>query len=323
MRQTNPHPQQRRGASKQRAASMSMALMPGYVVNGSSVMSGLSNVSSDHHRSFVDPEGYQASIRGGDSLYSVLARGTFHAELTDVTVGALKLQRGRKSLPRLAASGMPADKVGILAWFGVGRLPVVRGVQISPGEMLSLGPGMQSHHRTSGPNEFVALTLDASELNRAANELTGRDLTPAAGSFCGHPFICSPGCFPSSMPRPALAKPHPEIFSSSQASRALEQALLQPMIECLCVERHARKPARAAAARLWRNASKRRSKPTSTSRYPFLTFIGRSAYPNGLCAIFARSNWECRQCASWLCAVCIWRAWRCCEPTTTPQRSRR
>ena len=144
-------------------------------------MSGLSNVSSDHHRSFVDPERYQGSIRGGDSLYSVLTRGTFHAELTDVTVGALKLQRGRESLPRLAASGMPADKVGILAWFGDGRLPVVRGVQISPGEVLQLAPGMQSHHRTSGPNEFVALTLDASELNRAANELTGRDLTPAAG----------------------------------------------------------------------------------------------------------------------------------------------
>jgi AraC-like DNA-binding protein len=193
-------------------------------------MSGLASVPSDYHRSFVDPERYHASIRGGDSLYSVLARGTFHAELTDITVGALKLQRGRETLPRLAASGMPAEKVGILAWFGDGRLPVVRGVQISPGEVLSLGPGMQSHHRTSGPNEFVSLTLDATELNRAAIELAGRDLTPAAGMLSVIDAATR------------VSKTTPEVFSSPQASRALEQALLQPMIECL-LHREARREA--------------------------------------------------------------------------------
>jgi AraC-like DNA-binding protein len=205
-------------------------------------MSGLSSVSSDYNRSFVDPERYHASIRGGDSLYSVLARGTFHAELTDITVGTLKLQRGRETLPRLAASGMPADKVGILAWFGDGRLPVVRGVQISPGEVLSLAPGMQSHHRTSGPNEFVALTLDASELNRAANELTGRDLTPGAGIVLRPPGQLLARLLSVIDAATRVSKTTPEVFSSPQASRALEQALLQPMIECL-LDREARQEA--------------------------------------------------------------------------------
>ena len=121
---------------------------------------------STHSRSFVDPDQYQAAIRGGDSLYSILGRGAFGADLTEIEVGRVKLQRGRETLPRLAASGMPANKVGILAWPSTDRLPVVRGAQIQPGELLLLAPGMQSHHRTSGPNEFWCITLDAAELAR-------------------------------------------------------------------------------------------------------------------------------------------------------------
>ena len=66
-------------------------------------------------------------------------RGEFHAELTDIEVGRLKLQRGQENLPRLAASGMLWQQGRVLLWPGNGRLPVVRGVQMRPGELLCLG----------------------------------------------------------------------------------------------------------------------------------------------------------------------------------------
>jgi hypothetical protein len=132
-------------------------------------------------RTFTDSDEYQSAIRGGDGLYSVLGRGTFAADLTTIELGRLTLQRGREHLPRLASSSMPPNRVGMLGWFGDRQLPIVRGLQMRHGDWLCLDSGMQSNHRTFGPNDFAALTLDASDLTRAAVELTGRELTVTPG----------------------------------------------------------------------------------------------------------------------------------------------
>ena len=137
--------------------------------------------------SFDDPDRYHAAIRGGDSLLSFLERGIFRAQLTTLEVGQVTLQRGREILPRLSSSGMPPNKVGVLGWFGGGELPIVRGIQMRRGDWVCLGPGMQSHHRSSGPVDFVTLTLDASDLTRTAFELTGRAVTVEAGKVLRPP----------------------------------------------------------------------------------------------------------------------------------------
>ena len=129
-------------------------------------------------RSFVDPDQFQSQVRGGD-MYNLLGRGTFRAELMDIQLDKLFLQRGREPLPRLSSSSIPPNRVGIVGWFNDGQLPVIRGAQMRPGEFMCLGLGMQSHHRTFGRNDFATLTLDASDLSRAAmGFLTGRDLAP-------------------------------------------------------------------------------------------------------------------------------------------------
>jgi AraC-like DNA-binding protein len=188
---------------------------------------------NSYSRSFADPDEYQAAVRGGDRLYSLLGRGEFHADLTDIEVGRLKLQRGQENLPRLAASGMPGNKVGVLLWPGNGRLPVVRGVQMRPGELLCLGLGMQSHHRTSGPNTFAMLTLDASDLAVAAQDLTGRDLAVTTGKVLRppeHTFASLVSVVEAAI---RVSGTTPIVFSSPAAAKGLEQALLQPMIACL------------------------------------------------------------------------------------------
>ncbi len=149
-------------------------------------MDGSRSIPGSSHDSFVDPDQYHSAIRGGDHLLSFLARGAFRADVTTVGLSQVMLQRGRENLPRLS-SGMPPGKVGLLGWFGDGELPVVRGVQMRRGDWMCLGPGMQSHHRSAGPIDFVTLTLDANDLNQAAIDLTGGELTVAGGKVLRPP----------------------------------------------------------------------------------------------------------------------------------------
>jgi AraC-like DNA-binding protein len=199
----------------------------------SNLMNSLHGVSDSCSRSFVDPEEYQAAIRGGDSLLSFLGRGTFRGEVTTIEVGQVMLQRGCETLPRLSSSRMPTNKVGILGWPGDGALPVVRGVQMRRGQWMSLGLGMQSHHRTFGPVDFVSLTVDASDLTRAAIELTGQELTVTAGKILQPPDDV--GAQLSSVIEAAIrvSRTTPGMLMAPRASIALEQALLRLMIMCL------------------------------------------------------------------------------------------
>jgi AraC-like DNA-binding protein len=196
-------------------------------------MNSQNGIAGARRHSFVDPDQFQAAVRGGDNMYNLLGRGAFRAELTDIEAGQVLLQRGNETLPRLTSSSMPPNRVGILGWFNDGQLPVVRGAQMQRGEFMCLGLGMQSHHRTFGRNDFAALTLDVRDLARATMDLTGRELTVTAGKVIRPPDHLGTWLLSviDAATRASLATPG--IFTSPQAADALEQALLRPMIRCL------------------------------------------------------------------------------------------
>jgi AraC-like DNA-binding protein len=190
-------------------------------------------VSGAGSRRFGDPDQFQAAIRGGDTMYTLLARGVFHAELTDIKVGQLLLQCGSETLPRLASTSMPPNRVGILGWLGDSQLPVVRGAQMRQGEFMSLGLGMQSDHRTFGCNEFAALTLDATDLTRAAMDLTGCELAVPVGKVLRPPDHLGTWLLSVIGAAKRAQQSTPGIFTLPAVADALEQALLRPMIRCL------------------------------------------------------------------------------------------
>ncbi len=195
-------------------------------------MTALSS-GSPYTRRFDDPDHYQTSICGGGSFLTLLGRGNFSADLSRIEVGSLTLQNGLETLPRLAATAIPRDKVGILLWFDNNRLPVVRGVQIQPGELMCLGPGMESFHRTFGPNEFAALTLDATEFAGAVHDFTGCDLVVAAGEVVRPPEHVFDRVRSTIRSAIRVSKSQPKMFLSPQAVNGLEEALLRSMIACL------------------------------------------------------------------------------------------
>jgi AraC-like DNA-binding protein len=185
------------------------------------------------HQSFDDFDQYRSAIRGGEVGYGLIGRGVFRAELTSIEAGRLFLQRGRANLPRLVASSMPSKRVGILGWLGDGQLPVVRGAQIRQGEFMCLGSGMESHHRNFGCNDFAALTLDATDLARAAMDLTGRELVVNAGKVLRPPDHLGVWLLSVIDAATRASLTTPDVFTSAPAVDALEHALLRPMIRCL------------------------------------------------------------------------------------------
>lgn len=190
-------------------------------------------ISACSSRVFVDADEYQSSIRGGDNLLTFLAGGVFRAELTTIQVGKLTLQRGRENLPRLATTSMPPNIVGILGWLGDGAFPVVRGVQIRQGEWMSLGLGMQSHHRTAGPVNYVALTINSGDLAQAAIDQTGIPVSVTGGKVLRVPEYLGAWLMSVIDAASRAVETTAGIFASPLAADALEHALLRPMIMCL------------------------------------------------------------------------------------------
>src|SRR4051794_4111913 len=186
-------------------------------LNGSAKMTFHQSMPPIYYRRFNDPLHYAANVSNGDNLFSVLKRGTFTAELTSIAIGRMTLQRGREVLPRLASMGS-RSRVGILGWFNETQLPVVRGTQMRQGDWLSLGEGMESHHRTFGPNFFVPLALHASDRARAEIVVIGRKLRVRGGTVIRPPAELSARLMSMIDAATRVTRTTPEVFMAPLAA---------------------------------------------------------------------------------------------------------
>ena len=182
---------------------------------------------------FTEPDQFQAAVRGGGCSYSILGRGAFGADLTTIDVGRVKLQYAHETLPRLAVSGVPAGKVAILLWPHNGRLPVVRGVQVEMGELLCIGSGVESHHRTTNVNDFASLTLDAPALADAAHDLTSQEFDVASARLLRPPEYLLERLHLLVQSAHRASETMPQVLSSPEATKGFEGTLLQATIACL------------------------------------------------------------------------------------------
>lgn len=196
-------------------------------------MDNQNHVGGSDTVTYFDPDEFQSAVRGGDAMYNVLSRGRYRAELTTIKVGQLMVQRGKEALPRISSTSLPPSMIALCGWFGDGQPPVVRGAQMQRGEFICLGPRMQSHHRTFGNNDFAALTVDVTDLTNAAMDLTGRELAVPAGKVIQPPPHLGVWLLSVIDAATRASMATPDIFQSPPAARALEQALLRPMIGCL------------------------------------------------------------------------------------------
>jgi AraC-like DNA-binding protein len=184
--------------------------------------------------SFVDPYPYQATIRAADMEVLVTGRGNFRAELTQIDLPQLWMQRGRENLPRIFHGAVHTSRAAI-GFLTAANQPAVYhcGAVMRPGDIV-INDSLFMHRRTEAPCEWGAMSLTPDDLAAVGIAISGYELTVPS-----HARIVRPS--PPHMSRllslheqaGQLARNAPDIFAHPDAARALEQALIHAMIDCL------------------------------------------------------------------------------------------
>jgi AraC-like DNA-binding protein len=108
------------------------------------------------------------------------------------------------------------------------------GLELSPDEIIVIGFGTASHHRTSAACRWGAISLTLEDLVAAGQAIIGRELAAPSFTYRIRP---PPSLFArlSSLHEAAghLAKTAPDILSRPEVARALEQALVHAMVSCI------------------------------------------------------------------------------------------
>jgi AraC-like DNA-binding protein len=184
--------------------------------------------------SFEDPYPYQAAIRAANMEVLVTARGDFRAELTQIDLPRLWMQRGQENLPRIFHGAVSTSRAAI-GFLTAANQPAIYhcGAVVRPGDII-VNDSLPMHRRTEAGCQWGAMSLRPDDLAAAGIAISGRELTVPS-----HAHIVRPT--PPHMSRllslheqaGQIARHSPDIFAHPEAARALEQALVHAMIECL------------------------------------------------------------------------------------------
>jgi AraC-like DNA-binding protein len=197
---------------------------------------GAFNMPDSAVMTFTDPDAYHANIRRTQVAEGVVTtRGEYRSELIRTDLHRLWLQRGDETLARVLNFTASGERVPIL--FATDQRQAAMhfsGLELWPDEIIVIGFGTASHHRTSAACRWGAISLTLADLVAAGQAIVGREL--AAPSFT-HRIRPPPAVFArlSSLHEAAghLAKSAPDILTQPEVARALEQALVHTMVSCI------------------------------------------------------------------------------------------
>ena len=184
---------------------------------------------------FDDPYAFQAAVKPAQVELLVTGPGKFKAELNRVELSQLWVQRGSENLPRIVNSATNQDRPPIFFLTRADQASISHsGRDFGFGEIVVVGSGTTSHHRTEGPCDWATLSITADDLAAAGHALNGRDPIDRSNTHYLRPplpamqrllSILEAVAAVANMPAWILAQPEP--------TRALEQALLHVVVQCL------------------------------------------------------------------------------------------
>lgn len=187
------------------------------------------------YRQFTEFDQYEATVRGAQMTGYVAERGAFRAELQQVNLGPLWMQRGHERLPRSAHLNIPADRAPVFFLDSPAQAPIWHsGQEIKPGQLVFWGEAATHYQRTQSGLRWAAMSLSHADLATAAEDLTGAELTAPKVTRIINPRA-------GAMTRLAglhkatarLANEAPERLSHPEVERAILHALTEAMIDCL------------------------------------------------------------------------------------------
>jgi AraC-like DNA-binding protein len=183
---------------------------------------------------FTDPFPYQAAIRAADVELYPTTRGEFRAELTQINLNQLWMQRFHEKLPEVYASKIRPGR-RVIGFLTAEHQPVMQhcGMDLSPHDIVICNHDVM-HQRTQGDCCFGAMSLTTNDFDAACRSISGHEFSEPPLKHLVRPS-------PDLMSRLVklhdmvgqLAKATPDILALPEVARALEHELVHLMIRCL------------------------------------------------------------------------------------------
>ena len=184
--------------------------------------------------SFSDPLECQAVIWSADCELFPTAKGSFHAELTQIGMNSLWMHRIRVSLPQVNTVAVKPGRRAIGFLIEPDSSPLLHcGLEVFPGDIIVNGFDV-THQRSDTNFHYGTMSLPLDDLDAAAEAIVGCEFPKTP-----HKRIIRP----NSAPMLRLLKLHnsvgqlahdsPDILELPPVLRALENELIHTMVRCL------------------------------------------------------------------------------------------
>jgi AraC-like DNA-binding protein len=183
---------------------------------------------------FTDPFPCQVAVQATDVEIIPTTKGDFWAQITQVRMNKLWMQRFDISLPQISNVACKPDRRSIVFLTESNLSPLQHcGRQVLPGDIIINGTDV-AHYRSGSDYHLGAMSLPIDELDAAGEAITGRELSKRLDERSVHPN-------PALMSR--LMKLHkvvgqlthetPDLLAIPEVRRALESELVHVMVRCL------------------------------------------------------------------------------------------
>jgi AraC-like DNA-binding protein len=183
---------------------------------------------------FANPHDYGAAVRAASLNLIVTGGGDFNARLTWLNLDHLFLLRGRENLPRIGFFSLSPKRAVISFPTNTGSTLIYGGVGLQLGDVVFHSRGERAHQRTNGESQWGLISLPHEWLAACTKALTGaKIISPPEGRVLRpsrstarrllrlHAKVCR------------LVETRHELIANPEVARALEQELLEALVNCL------------------------------------------------------------------------------------------
>jgi AraC-like DNA-binding protein len=184
--------------------------------------------------SFVDPFPYQKAIRAADLEVLPTTKGSFHAELTQICLDRLWMQRARESLPRICVGAIRPGR-RVIGFLTDANLPAIRhrGMEVGYGDIIVNTEDLM-HRQTESKCDWGSMSLTLDDFDAAYKAIVGNEYPAMPLTHLVRPGSALMSRLLNVHERVGrMARTNPDVLASSEAARALEQELIHLMIRCL------------------------------------------------------------------------------------------
>ena len=184
--------------------------------------------------SFTDPLACQESVQGGHVQFLPTMKGKFQAEIMQVGMNKLWMQRFAFALPQITVVTKSPDRksIGFLVGTNSSNLQHC-GTEVTPSDIFHYGTDLQ-HQRAASSFDVVSMSLPSTEFPSICRMILGRDLPeePEASIVRPNSALLSRLLKLQGIVG-QFARETPEILELPEVRRALEERLIHVMVRCL------------------------------------------------------------------------------------------